>query len=199
MADDGPIKGWGKDIDTDAPVITAAEQKLRGKFRPPAYIPTSEESLKKEQDMLIGEGDDLDAAMNTVKHYLGRGHKFKTAHKDIAAHIIQTDLAVEEVAWQNEISKTIFKRPLHQCYNGWYRLCNDNGLAQAPHFDVAWSQDTQFDPDTAICNYCQAQFTPDKYGQKFCSKQCGAKSDKKKMEALIASRGPSRPQAAAGE
>ena len=46
MSDDGPLKGWGKDGVTDAPVVTAAEQKLRGKFRPPAYIPTSEESLK---------------------------------------------------------------------------------------------------------------------------------------------------------
>jgi len=198
MSDEGPLKGWGKDGVTEAPVITAAEQKLRGKFKPPAYIPTSEESLQKEQVLLEG-GDELDAAFTTIKNYLARGHKFKTAHKETAAYIIQTDLSTEQIAWQDEISKTMFKRPLHQCYNGWWQLCNDNGLAQAPHFDVAWSQKTEFDPTTSTCTFCDAQFTPEKYGQKFCSKHCGAKSDKKKLEAMIAARPGERPQAATGE
>ncbi len=199
MSDEGPIKAWGIDEKTDAAVPTSTERKMKGKYKPSGYMPTSEESLQKEKEVLTPGGDPLDEHFAAINAALERGHKFKSGHKEISAKILQTDLSVEEKGWQGEISQSIHKRPLYQCYNGWWRLCNDNALAQAPHFDVAWSQAMEFDPMMANCDECATQFTQKKFGEKFCGQRCGAKADKKKLDAMIAARPRDNPQLVVGE
>ncbi len=199
MAEEGSIKGWGVDERTGAAVQTDTERKMKGKYKPSGYMPTPEEALVKEKEAMSPGGDPLDEHFAAINLALERGHKFKSAHKEISAKILQTDLSLEDKGWQGEISSSIHKRPLYQCYNGWWRLCNDNALAQAPHFDVAWSQDTEFDPSMANCDECAQQFRQVKFGQKFCSSGCGAKADKRKLDAMIAARPQENPQAIVGE
>jgi len=76
MADEGSIKGWGRDKD-GVPVITETERKLSGKFKQSGYIPITEEAIKKEQDKLSGEVDELEEHFVAINNALERGHKFK--------------------------------------------------------------------------------------------------------------------------
>ena len=86
--------------------------------------------------------------------------KNKKANEANGARLIQTRHSPEEIAWQEEIAKSIQKRPLWQCYAGWFRYCHENGMAQSPLFDPAWSQMQEFDPLMATCSLpsCSQQF-----------------------------------------
>jgi len=195
MPDEGPIRGWGKDSQTDAPLVTGTENKLRGKYRQSGYMPTSEDTYQKEKESLSQDVDPLEEHIVAISAAIERGHKFKSAHMEVCARVIQTDLSEEAKGWQGEIHRSIHQRPLYQCYNGWYMSCCDNGMAQSPHFDVAWAQDTTFDPNMANCDECTKSFRQERFGQKYCSKLCGSKADKRKLEKLIASRPQEHPLA----
>jgi len=180
MADDGPFT-----------MQTKITNKIRGTYQPSPNIPI-EKNIEAEKELIGKQNEltELDSAFEIISRFLDRGHHFNTGHLNTGARLIQTRHSPEEIAWQEEIAKSIQKRPLWQCYAGWFRYCHENGMAQSPLFDPAWSQMQEFDPLMATCSLpsCSQQFRQERLGQRYCSKEHGAQADKEQIESIIASR-----------
>ena len=188
MSEDGSINAWGIRGKQKAPAITETEEKLRGKYQPSPVTPINE-SLQKEQELIGGEpGSDLKKAFSLIEAHLDRLHSFTNAERDIGARLIMSVLTPPEINWIKEIAQKIHKRPIWQCFAGWFRYCHENSMAQAPLFDSQWDTKVDFGPGASTCalDECRQSFIPKRYGQMYCSTKCGAVVDKRLIVERIA-------------
>lgn len=167
-------------------------EELRGTFRPSPLIPI-EESLRREETMLDHKAGELDQAFAVVKSYLDRGHTFTNFQTDLGARLVMAKLPPNKVNWIREIAERIHKRPLWQCFAGWFAFADENGMAQAPIFDSVWENRIEFNPDETTCMNCNKPFIPAHLGQSYCSNKCGGEVDKKRIAEKLAKQSHPQP------
>jgi hypothetical protein len=165
-------------------------EAMKGTFRPSAYIPISPADLETDTRADTPERE-IERAFKTIEEYTALGYRFTGRQKDIAVKTFLHYLSPTEVNWIMEISRQIVKRPLWQCFLGWFRWCHENNIASAPLIDVQWETNSlKEDPVFINCALpsCGEAFMPKRIGEIYHSPECGAKADKAKIDEIIAKR-----------
>lgn len=186
MADEGPLRNWG--LDGERRVRTEMEVKIGKGVMPTANIPTPEVDLAKNPKTINdppGQSQ-LDSALQMIGQHIERGHAFTNGQLDIGAKLLMTKLSREEYAWVLEIAQKIHRRPFWHLWVGWFKFCQENSMAQAPTFDSSWNTQVEADPNMSTCAECHRPFTPQHYGQVFCTNKCGAQADQRRVQERIA-------------
>ena len=168
--------------------VTGGEftEQARGKFRPSMSMPSDEAIKADEAKVASPDFSELEKAVRTIESYLDKGHPFSNREIDVGARLIMSKLSGEERTWIREIADRIHKRPLWHCFAGWFRYCQENGMANAPVFDSRWDTQSSDQAGAMNCIVCKNPFQPKIYGQAICSNRCGAELDKQKISERIA-------------
>jgi len=103
-----------------------------------------------------------------------------------AANIIITQLPSSIRDFVSEIADIVLKIPRWELIAGSVLSQYTQGTLSSPDLDPSW-RDPVIAELKRVCEYCHNEFTPHKYGQRFCSNECGGKRSKeelaKKLEA----------------
>jgi hypothetical protein len=92
---------------------------------------------------------------------------------DVLAKAIVFKLSKADRDWLVEIVR-ITSRPLWQVLLGQYIRNRSHSAAQAPFFDPSWQPGALKHDSPVDCQRCGVQFMPSRYGQLFCSNECGS-------------------------
>lgn len=94
-----------------------------------------------------------------------------------AANLLLSILPSSIREYAIELADITLKLPRWQLILGSLMAQNESGNLTAPSIDPAWRQ-IELIIKKSICNYhaCKKQFTPRRFGQKFCSTLCGDKA-----------------------
>ena len=165
-------------------------EAMKGTFKPSVYIPTNPADLEAQTAADTPERQ-IELAFKIIEDYTAKGYRFSSRQKDIAIKTFLNYLSPTEVSWVFEISRQIVRRPLWQCFLGWFRWAHENQMAQAPLIDPAWeTASVKEDPTLVACALasCQQPFIPKRLGEIYHSNECGAKADKAAIDAILAKR-----------
>ena len=157
--------------------------KQRGQFRPSVSMPMEEAVLIEPEPGAKEDMPELQKAFNVIEAHLAKKHPFSNRQADIGARLIMSKLRDEQVSKIKEVASTQ-RRPIWQCFGGWFNFADGNAMLYSPTFESNWNTEVETEADMVRCKNCDKGFVPPRFGVAVCSPGCGAALAKK----LIAER-----------
>lgn len=92
-----------------------------------------------------------------------------------AANLLLSILPSSIREYATELADITLKIPRWQLILGSLMAQQESGNLPAPSIDPAWRQ-IELLVEKSICQYCKKEFSPKRFGQRFCSNLCGDKA-----------------------
>lgn len=102
---------------------------------------------------------------------------------DDAATLLLRQLVPSVRDYAFELAEITLKIPRWQLVLGAVLAQFESGTLQAPSIDPSWRQ-IEVAIGTSICKQCSKSFTPKRYGQTYCSPQCGNLARKAEIDRI---------------